>query len=105
MTSAQQILLDFFVLVAQREKGCLAGLSAWQSFRVDEQGWTFALPDLFAYLQKGYPDFLELDYKQFRQLLFDAPVNALVKQHGAELFIADNQQNVDRSCYQLRWLI
>ncbi len=103
MQAIEPALISFFEQVAQKDNDQLYKLKQEQRFSVGLERWCFSLPDLYHFLQHHDEVFNSIDYRQFRQLIFNTPVNQAVKLYGAEITIADNQGNVDRSGYALIW--
>ncbi len=103
MQPIEQALISFFEQVAQKEPAQLKKLKQEQCFSVDQWHWCFTLPDLYFFLQHQDDVYSSIDYKQFRQLVFNSPINQTVKSYGAEITITDNQTRVDRSSYALVW--
>jgi hypothetical protein len=103
MQNIQLALISFFEQVAQRNSVQLKKLKQEQCFNVENNCWRFTLPNLFTFLQTQDDEFIGIEYKQFRQLIFNSPINQTVKAHGAEITIADNQDKVDKSTYALVW--
>lgn len=73
-------------------------------FQVEHRSWHFKLPDLFAFCQHQNPGYAELSYKQFRHMLFNSPINQLLKEQAAEIVISNNAFNVDQSTYALNFV-
>lgn len=103
MKSIEQAVIKFFEQVAQKDSSLLQNLAQQQSFIVSRERWSFTLPDLFVYLQQQVPAFSGIDYRQFRKIIYNSPINQTVKSHAAEIIIADNQSKVDNSSYALVW--
>ncbi len=103
MHTAEQALISFFERVAQKDKKQLKKLREEQRFSVDRECWFFSLPDLYSFLQFQDGVFHRINYKQFRQLVFNSPIHKNIKSFGAEIIIADNQGKVDKSGYVLVW--
>ncbi len=103
MRAIEQALVSFFEQVARKDEAWLKALKRDERFAVGEERWRFTLPDLHLFLQHRDDVFSCIDYKQFRQLIFDSPINQTVKLHGAEIIIADNRANVNKSSYALVW--
>lgn len=103
MRAIERALIAFFEQVAQKDKAQLEKLEQEQCFSVEQGCWCFTLPNLYSYLQRQDNVFCSIDYRQFRQLIFDSPVNQAVKSYGAEITITDNRSKVDRSSYSLVW--
>ena len=103
MRVIEQALISFFEQVAQKDKILLQKLKQEQSFSVDQECWSFTLPELFAFLQHQDDFMSSIDYKQFCQIIFNSPINSSVKLYGAEIIITDNQHKVDKSSYALVW--
>ena len=103
MTLIQKTLLSFFAQVAKKESMQLADLKQEPCFEIDSRQWVFTLPNLHHFLQHQYDIFKDINYKQFRQLIYSCPVNTTAKSNGACIAIADNRSNVDQSKYALIW--
>ncbi len=102
MHAVEQSLISFFERVAQKDRAQLKKLRQ-QNFNMEQRRWCFTLPDLCSFLQFQDDTFSCMDYQQFRQLIFNSPIHKSVKSFGAEITIADNQGNVDKSTYALVW--
>ena len=100
-TDRDAALVRFFTQVAQRKSDQLDKLRA-ADFNVESNRWSFTLPGLYAYLRK-YEAIGELEYKQFRQLLFSTPVNQSISDYGAKIIIVDNRGKSDQSTYAMEW--
>jgi len=103
MQTIEQALISFFEQVAQKDRTQLKKLKQQQCFSLELERWRFTLPDLHSFLRHQDAIFSSIEYKQFRQLIFNSPINQTVKLHGAEITITDNQANVDKSGYALVW--
>ena len=103
MHNMEQALVSFFENVAKKDTNLLNKLRQEQAFSVDQKNWCFTLPNLYEFLQKQDDEFCDIDYQQFRKLIFNTPINHSTKLHGAEIIIADNKNKVDNSCYALVW--
>jgi hypothetical protein len=103
MQTIEQILISFFEQVAQRDISLLKKLKQERCFNVDQRHWHFTLPTLYSFLQHQDDVFISIEYKQFRQLIFNSPVNQTVKLHGAEIVITENLNKVDKSTYAMIW--
>ena len=103
MQVIEQKLISFFERVAKKDKIELHRLKQDSHFSVNQKQWCFTLPKLFDFLQLSDDVFSQLEYKQFRQLIFNSAINQTVKLYGAEITITDNQSNVDLSSYALVW--
>lgn len=99
----QQALLDFFMLAARKDKTLLAQLQQTPVFTIDKTCWQFTLPDLYRFLHTSNTTFATIDYREFRRLLFNCPVNELLRQYDAEIVISDNKGKVNESSYALSW--
>ncbi|MGH1538478.1 MAG: hypothetical protein ACRBDX_10620 [Gammaproteobacteria bacterium] len=103
MQATQQTLIYFFEQVAQKNNAQLTNLRKNKDFILDSECWRFTLPNLYSHLKDLNDDFNSLSYQQFRQLIFNSPINQTVKLNGAEIIISDNQTKVDQSNYALVW--
>lgn len=83
---------DPFVIDELRSAGFDCSLAAW----------SFTLPALHVFLTEQRQ--LTLTYKAFIQQLFASDINLRLREHGAEIAIADNQGKVNSSRYCLRRL-
>lgn len=103
MQAIEQALVAFFEQAAQKDGGLLKELKQEQRFCVEQGRWCFTLPDLYYFLQHHDDVFSCINYKQFRQLIFNSPINQIAKSYGAEITIIDNRAKVDQSGYALVW--
>lgn len=103
MQAIQQALISFFEQVAQKDRAQLKKLKQEQCFSVEQGRWCFTLPDLYCFLQHQDDVFSCIDYKQFRQFIFNSPINQTAKLYGAEITITDNRAKVNQSSYTLVW--
>lgn len=103
MQAIEQALISFFEQVVQKDEDQLKKLKQERCFSVEQERWCFTLPDLYFFLQRQDDVFNCIDYKQFRQLIFNSPINQTVKSLGAEITIIDNRAKVDLSTYALVW--
>lgn len=104
MQEAEQALITFFTQAAKKDSALLIKLAKESSFNVDSKRWSFTLPNLYTFLQILDEVYNDIDYKQFRQLIFKSSINQTVMLYGAEIVIENNQFNVDKSGYALVWL-
>lgn len=104
MQTIEQILVSFFKQAAKKDETQIKMLKQEPRFIVEPARWCFTLPDLYYFLQQHNDVFNHVDYKQFRRLIFNSPINTTIKPYGAEVTITDNQTKVDKSCYALVWL-
>jgi len=103
MQAIEQALISFFEKVVQKDKDQLIKLKKEQRFSMEQGRWCFTLPDLYFFLQHQDDIFNGIEYRQFRQLIFNSPINQTVKLLGAEITIIDNRAKVDQSTYALVW--
>jgi len=103
MQAIEQALISFFEKVVQKDKDQLIKLTKEQRFSMEQGRWCFTLPDLYFFLQHQDDIFNGIEYRQFRQLIFNSPINQTVKLLGAEITIIDNRAKVDQSTYALVW--
>lgn len=101
--SAEEALVSFFEQIVQKDKAQLNKLRREQCFSVKREHWYFSLPDLYLFLQRQNEVFSRIDYRHFRQLIFNSNINQVARLHGAEIIIVDNRNKVDQSCYALVW--
>jgi hypothetical protein len=103
MNEERGLLLEFFRQAAAREPALMSLLKQQPDFRVEHEYWMFDLRQLHRLLQHYNPVFKDIEYKAFRRLLYQCPVNQAIKPSGAEIVITDNQSHVDASTYALKW--
>ena len=99
----EKFLTSFFQRVAKKDEKELNQLkkSAYFSFEPDK--WHFTLPKLFSYLQENNYIDQNLDYRQFRQLLYGSSINKNIKFQDAEIIIGVNKSSVDNTEYIFIW--
>ena len=103
MQPLERALISFFSQIARKNATQLENLKLETSFELDNQSWRFTLPDLFSFLYNKSEDFCDIDYRQFRVLLFNTQINKAIKIYGAQIVIAENKSKVDNSLYALIW--
>lgn len=103
MQDIEKKLHSFFEQAAQKDKSLLKILKQIKSFSVTHDCWCFKLPDLFLFLQSQEDVFQQINYKQFRKLIFNSNINQIIKFHGAHITIKNNKHKVDKSNYTLTW--
>jgi hypothetical protein len=103
MKKIQNELVSFFEQVAQRDERLLKLLKKEKLFSLENKLWDFTLPDLYIFFQQQNDTLNNIDYKQFRKLIFNSPINQVIKQYGAEITIGNNRTKVDNSTYTLIW--
>ena len=103
MPAVEDALIHFFELAAQKEPALMTSIQQERRFSVAAERWCFTLQDLFTFLQHRDEVFNRMDYKEFRHALFGSPINRATRALGAEVIIADNRNNVDKSTYALVW--
>lgn len=94
-------LTRFFTQVAKKDPVRLESLNI-DGFCIDATRWSFRLSELYAYLIKQQ-DLTDIEYKQFRQLLFSSPINETISNYGARITIIDNRGKADQSIYAMEW--
>ncbi len=103
MNDSEYALVSFFQSVALKDEALLATLGANPRFELEQEYWSFTIPDLYFHLRDRGATCAQLEYNHFRKLLFSSPINRMMKTIGAEITICDNRDNVDRSRYALIW--
>ena len=103
MPDIEKALIDFFEQVARKNESHWDRLRQEPCFIVEQERWCFTLPDLYHFLQHQNDIFNQIEYSQFRHMIYNSPVNQTVKSFGAEITIAENQGNVDKSTYAMVW--
>lgn len=104
MPDIKQALISFFEQVAKKDKTQLKKIEQEKCFSMDKERWCFTLPDLYLFLLHQYKILNGIEYKKFRQLIYNSPINQTIKLYSAEIIITDNQYKVDKSGYALVWL-
>ncbi len=103
MSDLGEEILKFFKNVATKNTKLIATLTQEKSFKVNQGGWYFTLPDLYTYLQNSDENFYDIKYEIFRKNLYATNINEYIKPFGAEIKISKNLNNVDYSEYHLVW--
>lgn len=103
MSPVEKAIVSFFESVARKEKTRLQELQQERHFSLEWGRWCFTLPDLHTFLQQQDEVFRGIEYKRFRQLIFNTAINRTVKGYGAEITIAENRDKVDQTLYALVW--
>jgi hypothetical protein len=103
MQNIEKKLIIFFEQVAQKDESLLKILKQKKYFCIEREGWHFTLPDLHFFLQKKDDVFHNINYKEFRKLIFNSHINQFIKLYGAKIIIKENTEKVDNSKYILIW--
>jgi hypothetical protein len=103
MRNIERDLISFFEQVAQKNERHLKKLKQEKIFSIKNESWTFTLPNLYIFLQNQGGAFRNINYLQFRKLIFNSPINQVIKLYGAEITIGENKTKVDNSIYTLIW--
>lgn len=72
-----------------------------KSFKATTLAWQFELPDLYQFCCQSAPDLADLDYLQFRQMLYQNLTNQILSSSGGRFELVENRGNVDRNRYAL----
>jgi len=63
--------------------------------------WQFELPDLYQFCCQIMPDLTNLDYLQFRQLLYQQPTNQTLSSSDGRFELVEDLGHIDRNRYEL----
>jgi hypothetical protein len=72
-----------------------------KSFKTTALAWQFELPDLYQFCRQTAPELAELEYQQFRQMLYQNPTNQILFSSGGRFELVENRGHIDRNCYAL----
>lgn len=103
MSAAVPLFLDCCARVLRGDGVLIEQLHA-QGFACAPAEWCFTLPALHGFLAPQLATEPPLTYRTFVQQLFASSINRHLREHGAEITIADNQGKVSASLYCLRRL-
>ena len=103
MSAIQHALVSFFGQVAKKDDAWIRDLKNEREFRVENRRWCFTLPALHSFLQCRDELFADIDYKQFRKIIYSSSINEAIQSHGARVTIVSNRSLVDQSTYALVW--
>lgn len=103
MSAAVQLFLDCCERIVRGDAALIEQLHA-QGFACAPAEWRFTLPALHGFLAPRLATDPALEYRAFVQQLFASSINQQLREHGAEIAIADNQGKVSTSLYCLRRL-
>lgn len=103
MSAAVQLFLDCCERILRGDAALIEQLHA-QHFACAPAEWRFTLPALHGFLAAQLSADAPLDYRTFVQQLFASSINRQLREHDAEIAIADNQGKVSASLYCLRRL-
>lgn len=103
MSAAVQLFLDCCERIL-RGDGALIEQLHTAGFACAPAAWRFTLPALHGFLTPQLMADPALEYRVFVQQLFASSINQRLREHGAEIAIADNQGKVSASLYCLRRL-
>jgi hypothetical protein len=103
MSAAVPLFLDCCARVLRGDGVLIEQLHA-QGFACAPAEWCFTLPALHGFLAPRLTAAPALTYRAFVQQLFASSINQQLREHGAEIAIADNRGKVSASLYCLRRL-
>lgn len=108
-TNVQQpseVLIDLFLRVALRDPVVLQDIEQTTMTINNKLSstivWSFTLPELHTFAQSQFSIFNDTDYKTFRSLLFNSPINNALAAQRASIVITKNCEKVDLSIYSLQ---
>lgn len=103
MTPAVHAFLDCCQRILHGDATLIGQLRA-EGFACAPASWTFSLLALHAFLAPQLAGGDALEYRAFVRQLFASQINLRLREHGAEIAIADNRGKVSASLYCLRRL-
>ncbi|SDH23602.1 hypothetical protein SAMN05216588_103286 [Pseudomonas flavescens] len=89
--------------VLRGDRQLIAQLRA-AGFDCDEEGWSFHLPALHAWLAARAASQPAGDYPSFLRCLYASDLNTRLARQGARIAIADNRGKLSESLYRLQRL-
>jgi hypothetical protein len=97
-----QTLLLIFRQYLDSDAELVAAINAFgESFLINSFGWLFTLPDLFKFSCQQNQSIQELEYKQFRKLLYENPTNQLIGEINGRFEIVEDRGHIDKNLYRL----
>jgi len=72
-----------------------------KSFETSVDSWQFELPDLYQFCCQTQQDFAELEYLQFKQILYQYPTNQILSSSGGRFELVEDMGHIDRNRYAL----
>ena len=72
-----------------------------KSFETSVDSWQFELPDLYQFCCQTQQDFADLEYLQFRQILYRYPTNQILSGSGGRIELVEDMGHIDRNRYAL----
>ena len=72
-----------------------------KSFETSVDSWQFELPDLYQFCCQSQQDFADLEYLQFRQVLYQYPTNQILSSSGGRFELVEDMGHIDRNRYAL----
>ena len=103
MTPAVHTFLDCCQRILHGDAALIDQLRA-AGFACAPASWTFSLPALHAFVAARLASGEAPEYRAFVRQLFASRINLELREHGAEIAIADNRGKVSASLYCLRRL-
>jgi hypothetical protein len=73
-----------------------------KSFETTAASWQFELPDLYQFCCQHRRELADLEYLQFRQILYRYPTNQMLSRSGGRFELAKDMGHVDRNKYVLK---
>lgn len=103
MQNIEEKLTSFFEQAAQKDESTLKKLKQNKFLCLKSESICFTLPNLFIFLQEDDDIFQNINYKQFRKLIFNSNLNQILNLYKAKIVIKDNKEKVDDTIYSLTW--
>ena len=73
-----------------------------KSFETTAVSWQFELPDLHRFCCQHRRELADLEYQQFRQMLYRYPTNRMLSHSGGCFELVEDLGHVDRNQYVLK---
>ena len=95
-------LIRYFDRYLTNDKEVIEAIQAFgQSFELTNESWQFNLHDLHRFCTEQIPSIENLNYQQFKQLLYQNRTNEALVEHGGKFEIFSNSGQIDKSIYCL----
>lgn len=101
-TAIRQWVIAVFVRFIEHDALLQSQINAFgKSLKIIDGCWQFQLQHLHQFLTAQLPTEKVVDYRCFRNAIYDSDINAQLANHNAIIKIIKNNGKTDRNIYQL----
>ena len=99
----QLVLIEIFKDFLLGQVALLESIESFgKSFETTAVSWQFELPDLHRFCCQHRLELADLEYQQFRQILYGYPTNRMLSRSSGRFELVEDLGHVDRNHYVLK---